>query len=324
MSVVSGKSVLVTGGTGTFGKAFLRRCLDDGVRRIVILSRDELKQAEMRAAFPDPRVRYFIGDVRDQNRVLQALNGVEIVVHAAAMKRIETCEADPWEAVQTNVIGTHNVADAAIHAGVEKAVLLSTDKAPAAHTLYGVTKLAAERLWLASNVYAAGHRTTLSATRYGNVLGSRGSVLDLFRQQVERGVPATITHLGCTRFWMSIEQAVDLVLVALTNMQGGEVFVGKVPSAPVVTLAKACGASQFSVTGLRPGERLHETLISADEARTTVDAGTHYVIEPESRPWVSVETSRAPVGPPVSAGFTYRSDSNPDQLDADGLRRLVA
>jgi UDP-N-acetylglucosamine 4,6-dehydratase len=304
----------------------VRRALADGVHRIVVFSRDELKQAQMKAEFPDPRVRWFIGDVRDRDRLLQAMSGVQLVVHAAAMKRVEACEADPWEATLTNVVGTHHVATAAIMAGVDRAVMLSTDKAPAAHTLYGATKFAAERLWIASNVYAAGHPTRLSATRYGNVLGSRGSVLGLFRSQRDAGLPLSLTCESATRFWMTIEQAVDLVLLAFRNMRGGEVYVPKIGSASVLDLARAVVGPQLYEpghieTGLRPGERLHETLISSDEARTTYDAGTHYVIEPEAVTWRAPSSTSLPR---VAPDFAYRSDTNGRQLSVDELRALVA
>jgi UDP-N-acetylglucosamine 4,6-dehydratase len=268
------------------------------------------------------------------------MNGVHLVVHAAAMKRVEACEADPWEATLTNVIGTHHVASAAILAGVHNAVFLSTDKAPAAHTLYGATKFTAERLWIASNVYAAGHATKLSATRYGNVLGSRGSVLGIFKGQRDRNLPLTISCENATRFWMTIDQAVDLVLLAFREMKGGEVFIPKVGSAIVLDLARAVvGPGLYEPghveTGLGPGERMHETLISSEESRTTYDAGTHYIIEPESATWRLPNTANGtrpwwesppsmPCYPSVPADFSYRSDTNPMQLSVDELRELVA
>jgi UDP-N-acetylglucosamine 4,6-dehydratase len=249
------------------------------------------------------------------------MSGVHFVVHAAALKRIEVCESDPWEATLTNVIGTHHVASAAILAGVHRAVLLSTDKAPSAHTLYGATKFCAERLWLASNVYAAGHATKLAASRYGNVLNSRGSVVHLWREQAQRGEPLTVTDQRCTRFWLTLEQAVDLVLLALREMQGGEVYVPKCPSSPVAhlaaTLSNGVGAK---IVGLRPGERLHETLISSDESRTTYDRGSHYVIAPDSPSW-GPYVSR---GQLVDDGFVYRSDTNSQRVSVDELRALVA
>lgn len=325
-SPVAGKSVLVTGGTGSFGRAFVRRCLDDGASRVAILSRDELKQSEFARDFSDPRVRCLIGDVRDRDRLALAFRGVDVLVHAAAMKRIEVCEDHPWEAVETNVVGTQNVAQAAIWAGIERAVFLSTDKAPVAATAYGMTKAVAERLWIQSNVYRGQGGTILAATRYGNVIGSRGSVLDIFRAQAEAGVPMRVTDQRCSRFWMTIDDAVDLVMLALREMRGGEVFVPRIGSAPVLTLAAAVasrvgGSVGFEEIGLRPSERLHETLVAEDEARNTYDAGTHYVIEPDHRSWGTVEPLPYPK---VALNFSYRSDTNPLQLDAAGIERLVA
>lgn len=324
------RSVLVTGGTGSFGNAFVRRALDDGAARVAVFSRDELKQAHMRAAFAnDERLRFFLGDVRDAERVRWAMAGVDIVIHAAAMKRIEACEADPLEAIDTNIDGTRNVALTAIDEGVGRAVLLSTDKAPLASTLYGMTKAVAERLWIQSNVFAAGTSTKLSATRYGNVLGSRGSVLDLWRAQYAAGEPITITDARMSRFWMRMSEAVDLVVLALEEMRGGEIFVPLVGAAPILDLARAVVEAHGTYlpghicTGLRPGERLHETLISADEAANTYDRGGHYRIEPASCSW---NEDRDPQGNSalVEAGFAYTSDTNPEQFTVEELRRLIA
>lgn len=321
VSQLAGKSVLITGATGSFGNAFVQRALDDGAKRVVCFSRDELKQSEMAKKFSDPRTRFFLGDVRDLQRITQAMRGCDIVVHAAAMKRIEQCEADPWEATLTNVIGTHNVAEAAIANGVSHAVFLSTDKAPAAHTLYGATKFCAERLWIQSNVLSAGGPTRFAAVRYGNVLGSRGSVLDVFKKQAESGT-VTVTDPSMTRFWMQLADAVNLVCLAITKMRGGEVFVGRVPSAPLLTLVEAVAPdAKMAVTGLRSNERLHETLISSDEAPYTYQAPGFYVIEPATRTWGTV--SALPY-PKVPADFTYRSDTNPYQLSVSEMRQLVA
>jgi UDP-N-acetylglucosamine 4,6-dehydratase len=280
----------------------------------------------MRQRFPDDRMRWFIGDVRDQQRLEQAMRNVQVVVHAAAMKRIETCEEQPEEAIRTNVLGTLNVAKAAIGAGVEQAVALSTDKAPQAATLYGATKFCAERLWCQSNVLAAGTPTRLSAVRYGNVLGSRGSVLDIFRQQKALGQPIRVTSEHATRFWMRIEDAVDLVLIALTHMVGGDTFIPKIGSASVLDLARAVVGPELYApghveTGLRGAEKLHEVLFSTDEAPRTYEAGTFYVIEPEGRSWGDVAPLRYPK---VSTGFEYRSDTNAQQLSVEQLRELIA
>ena len=316
--ILAGKNILLTGGTGSFGTAFARHCLNEGAQRLVIFSRDELKQAQMRAAFhDDPRLRFFIGDVRDAERVELAVRGCDTVIHAAAMKRIETCEADPGEACKTNIAGSKNVAMAAIYAGVRRAVFLSTDKAPNAHTLYGMTKAVAERYWTRANVFASGTPTRLACTRYGNVLGSRGSVLDLWRQQYAAGEPITITDEAATRFWMPIADAVALVIAALEEMRGGEIFIPRVGSASVLGLARAVVerdgqpyAPGHVVTGLRAGERLHETLISEDEARHTIEQNGRYVILPEDPTWGDA-VRPLPDTPPITS---YRSDTNPHQL----------
>lgn len=340
MSVLAGKNLLVTGGTGSFARAFVRRALDEGAKRVVIYSRDELKQAQVRAEFGnDPALRWFIGDVRSYDRLLQAMNGVEVVIHSAAMKRIEVCEEQPDEAIATNITGTQNVARACIRAGVAKALVLSTDKAPCAHTLYGMTKAVAERSWVQSNVYAAGGPTKLSATRYGNVLGSRGSVLDVWRKQFAANEPLTITSERATRFWMTIGDAVDLVLLALAQMQGGDVFVPKVGSSSVLDLARAVveiDGTPYTpghvVTGLRPGERLHETLISEEEGPSTFDYGTHYVIESESPTWSTgsaltrmyARMEHDPNSRPVRCSAAYRSDSNRQCLTVEELQAMIA
>lgn len=325
MPLLTNRSILISGGTGSFGNAFARHALEQGARRVVIFSRDELKQSQMRSALPDERLRFFVGDIRDRARLDLALRGIDTVVHAAAMKRIETCEADPGEAIDTNILGTRNVALASIHAGVRRAVFLSTDKAPVAHTLYGMTKAVAERTWLQSNVFAAGTPTRLCATRYGDVIGSRGSVLDLWRAQFAAGQPLTITSEAATRFWMTLDEAVNLVAMALTEMRGGEIFVPRVGSAPILDLARAVaeGSGTYApghvVVGLRPGERLHETLVSTDEAPHTIERAGHYVIRPEHVTWGD------PVLPGVTMpeGFSYRSDTNSHRLDVQDLRRMI-
>jgi UDP-N-acetylglucosamine 4,6-dehydratase len=325
-SPLAGTRILVTGGTGAFGRAFVRRALDAGAARVAILSRDEAKQAALKATLTDPRLRWFVGDIRDAERVRLAMHGIDTVVHAAAMKRIETCEADPLEAVKSNITGTWNVAQACMDAGVSRAVLLSTDKAAAPNTHYGATKMAAERLWNAANVYAAGTPTRFAATRYGNVLGSTGSVIPVWRAQLARGEALTITDPRMTRFWMPMRDAVALVVTALAEMRGGEVFVPRLGAASVLTLAKATIGEAYHrhpaprTIGLRPGEKLHEMLISADEARQTYDALTHYVIEPAERTWADL--------PPlawrkVAEGFTLASDTCPVQLGFDDLATML-
>lgn len=320
-------SWLITGGTGSFGQAFTRHLLaQPDTKRVVILSRDEAKQAAMAADLKDDRLRFFIGSVTDGERMELAMRGVDHVVHAAALKRVETCEANPHEANTINTDGTRIVALAALRAGVKRAVFLSTDKAVMPNTLYGTTKLAAERLWTASNVYAAGTSTRFSATRYGNVLGSRGSVLGTWRSQYAQGVPLTVTDERCTRFWMTMQNAVDLVALAFMEMRGGEVFIPKVGASAVLDLARAIVevdgtyAPGHVNTGLRPGEKLHESLVSEDESRSCYDYGTHYRIEPH-RTWednVEHATSK------VEDGWVYRSDTNPLRLTVEQLRRMVA
>lgn len=321
-------SWLISGGCGSFGQAFTRHLLaQPDTSRVVIISRDEAKQAYMAAEIPDERLRFFIGSVTDQERMELAMRGVDNVVHAAALKRVETCEANPHEAHQINTVGSQVVALAALRAGVKRAVFLSTDKAVAPNTLYGATKLAAERLWTASNVYAAGTDTRFSATRYGNVLGSRGSVLGLWRGQFQRGEPLTVTDERCTRFWMTMQNAVDLVALAFREMRGGEVFIPKVGASSILDLARAVVEVDGTYkpghvcTGLRPGEKLHESLVGEDEARSCWDYGTHYRLEP-ARSWESV-TGWARLGTRVADGWTYRSDTT-TRLTVEQLRRMIA
>jgi UDP-N-acetylglucosamine 4,6-dehydratase len=318
---LTNRSVLVTGGTGSFGKVYVRHALESGARRIAVFSRDEDKQETFRRELDaGDRVRWLIGSVTNLERLMDAMRGVELVVHAAALKQVPTAELHPWEATDTNITGSRNVARAAIHAGVLRAVFLSTDKAAGPNTLYGGTKFVAEREWIRSNVYAAGTPTRLMATRYGNVLGSRGSVVPLFRQQAQTG-QLTITHPDMTRFWMRIDQAVELVNLALACGRGGEVFIPKVPAANILTLAHAVAPNvPLTVTGIRRGEKLHETLITADEARDCWEHDGHYHLEPD-RTW---EYLPPPDGTPVAPDFEYRSDTNPQQLTVEELRDLLA
>jgi UDP-N-acetylglucosamine 4,6-dehydratase len=266
------KNILVTGGTGSFGKKFVEIMLKEyHPARLIVYSRDELKQHEMRmAGYKDPNLRYFIGDVRDLPRLRRAFNGVDIVVHAAALKQVPACEYNPMEAIKTNILGSSNVVDAALDAGVKKVLALSTDKAVNPVNLYGATKLAAEKLMVQSNAYAGGMKTRFSCVRYGNVVGSRGSVVPLFIKQRETG-EITLTDERMTRFWISLDQGVRFVIRCIEQMYGGEVFVPKIPSMRMVDLAKALAPdADIRIIGIRPGEKLHEVLISEDEARTTV------------------------------------------------------
>lgn len=313
-------SWLITGGSGSFGKAFAKRLLADGASRVVILSRDELKQAEMAAEFNDPRLRFFIGSVCDAERVERAMHGVDHVVHAAAMKRVEACEKNPHEAGQVNAIGASVVSLMAIKAGIKKAVMLSTDKSVAANTFYGITKAYGEQTWCKNNVYAAGQVTRLSAVRYGNVIGSRGSVLHAWKAQAAKGGPLVVRAPEATRFWMTMDQAVGLVQLAFDYMRGGEIFLPVISGTTVGEFANIVAPGvPWDVQGLGPGEKMHEALISEDEVRHTYDHGDHYRIEPEDRPW---SDALPVIAPRVPEGFTYRSDTC--RMGADVLQRLVA
>lgn len=320
--VLSHSTVLVTGGTGSFGGAFIERLLTESECVVRVFSRDELKQSELAARFGhNPRLRFFIGDVRDRSRLDRAMVGADLVVHAAAMKQVPACEYNPFEAVQTNIIGTQNVIDAAIDARVGKVVALSTDKAVNPVNLYGATKLCEEKLIVQGNAYASHGSTRFSCVRYGNVVGSRGSVVPLFRQQVAQG-RLTITDERMTRFWITLPQAVDLVLLAVDSMVGGEVFVPKIPSMRVTDLAEALAPGlPVDVIGIRPGEKLHEGLLTPDEARRTVDTGEVYVVLPE-RPWWTDDAGWHDATP-VDPGFVYTSDNNDWWLTADELRSLL-
>jgi UDP-N-acetylglucosamine 4,6-dehydratase/5-epimerase len=274
--------ILVTGGTGSFGKKFLEVMLQEfHPKKLIVYSRDELKQHEMRVSgFDHPSLRYFIGDVRDRDRLLRAMHGVDVVVHAAALKQVPACEYNPMEAIKTNIIGTSNVVEAALDAGVKKVMALSTDKAVNPVNLYGATKLAAEKLVVQSNSYAGANVTRYACVRYGNVVGSRGSVVPVFLVQRKSG-KITITDERMTRFWLSLEQGVHFVIRCIEQMHGGEVFVPKIPSMKVADLARAIAPqASMEIVGIRPGEKLHEVLISEDEARTTVELKDMYVVQP--------------------------------------------
>lgn len=278
----------------------------------------------MKARMNDPRLRFLIGDVRDAQRMADACRGIDIVIHAAALKRVEVCEADPNEAIATNVIGTQNVARACIERSVHRCVFLSTDKAAAPNTLYGSTKLVAERVWNGANIYSAGTHTRFSTTRYGNVLGSTGSVVPIWRAQASSG-RISITNRSMTRFFMSMNEAVDLVILALREMRGGEIFVPKIGSASILTLAQAVVPEfvEREEIGIRPGEKMHECLITEDEARQTYDRGTYYVIEPYERTWGTV--GRLLDRDRVREDFDYRSDNNASRLAPHELReKMVA
>jgi len=319
---MSSKKILITGGTGSFGKAFTRYALEHLKPNVIrIFSRDELKQAEMRQEFEDhPSLRFFIGDIRDADRIERALRGVDIVIHAAAMKRIEVCEYNPFEAVKTNIIGTQNVIDKSIDCGVERLISLSTDKAANPVNLYGATKLCQEKIVVQSNSYVGPRKTRLSCVRYGNVIGSRGSVVQLFQKQIENG-ELQITDDRMTRFWITIPQAIRFVETSLSMMQGGEIFVPKLPSMHITELTKALyPKAKIKMIGIRPGEKLHEMMITEDESRHTIELEDRFVINPEFS-WWSSEFHQP--GKPVPKNFIYSSDRNDDWLTGDRLLAMV-
>jgi len=318
------KVILVTGGTGSFGKKFVEIMLNVyHPAKIIVYSRDELKQHEMRVGgYDHPSLRYFIGDIRDQQRLRRALNGVDIVVHAAALKQVPACEYNPMEAIKTNILGSSNVIDASLDAGVEKVLALSTDKAVNPVNLYGATKLAAEKLFVQSNAYAGGTATRFSCVRYGNVVGSRGSVVPIFLKQRAAG-KVSITDERMTRFWISLEQGVRFVIRCIEQMHGGEVFVPKIPSMTVVDLAHAIAPqAEVNVIGIRPGEKLHEMLISEDEARTTVELDDMFVVQPAEALWFGHEWEKR--GKLLQDSFSYASNDNPDWLTIEKIRDIVA
>ena len=315
------RSILVTGGTGSFGTRFVETMLKEHQpRRLVVFSRDELKQSEMQARLRHPALRFFLGDVRDRARLVRAMHDVDVVVHAAALKQIPACEYNPFEAIQTNVIGAQNVIDAAIESGVQRVMALSTDKAVNPINLYGATKLCAEKLFVQANTFGFPRRTRFACVRYGNVIGSRGSVIPLFQQQRASG-RVQVTDPKMTRFWITLEQGVDLVVRGLEGMRGGEIFVPKIPSMRILDLVEAVApgcAADF--IGIRPGEKLHEMLISEDEARQAVELESMYVIEPTMPTWAYQRWSG---GGRLPEGFSYSSGTNDRFLTPDELRGLV-
>jgi len=316
--------VLVTGGTGSFGRRFVRHVLAHGrPRKLIVFSRDELKQHEMRAHFPDSPsgpMRYFLGDVRDRERLYRALADVDVVVHAAALKQVPACEYNPFEAVQTNVIGAQNIIDAAVDRGVKKVLAISTDKAVNPANLYGATKLCAEKLFVHANAYAGEGGTIFAAARYGNVVGSRGSVIPLFRDQRATG-RVTVTDPRMTRFWITLSQGVEFVLQCIERMRGGEVFVPKIPSTTIMDLVRVVAPDcEVDEIGIRPGEKVHEVLVSLDEARHAVETEDSYVILP---PYLGHDGSGLEHAKTLPEGFRYSSESNAQWLSEDELARLI-
>ena len=327
-SILNGRRLMITGGTGSFGRACTRLILDHcDPQRLVIFSRDELKQYEMEQEFSThPKagcLRFFIGDVRDPLRVEMALRDVDFVIHAAALKQVPTAEYNPFECIHTNVLGAENVVRACLRAGVSHVVALSTDKAASPLNLYGASKLASDKIFVAANSLAGRDGTRFAVVRYGNVIGSRGSVVPFFRRLIaENARTLPITDERMTRFWITLEHGVSFVISCLHSMRGGEIFVPKIPSSTIVDLAKALAPDMpRSVIGIRPGEKLHEVMITEDDARNTVDLGDRYVIEPVFKFWdrdgYKSDTRR------MHDGFCYSSDGNPDQLDVESLRALL-
>ncbi|MBC6989187.1 MULTISPECIES: UDP-N-acetylglucosamine 4,6-dehydratase (inverting) [Hymenobacter] len=322
------KSILVTGGTGSFGKQFVQTVFEQfpQVKRLVIYSRDELKQYEMSQVFPHakyPAIRYFIGDVRDGERLKRACEGVDILVHAAALKQVPAAEYNPMECIKTNIFGAENVINAALDCGVKDVVALSTDKAAAPINLYGATKLCSDKLFVAANNMKGRRDLRFSVVRYGNVIGSRGSVVPFFLQRRHSGV-LPITHPDMTRFNISLEQGVDLVLYALENAWGGEIFVPKIPSYKITEVAKAIGPDcRQEIVGIRPGEKLHEEMITETDALSTVELDKYYVILPYTPQWDTEKFIQHFGGKRVAAGFHYDSANNDEWLDAEQIREEI-
>lgn len=322
------KSILITGGTGSFGKAFVRHVLTryPEVKRLVVFSRDELKQFEMAQEFPVeryPELRYFIGDIRDRNRLRRALQGIDTVVHAAALKQVPAAEYNPMEFIHTNILGAENLLEACMDCGVRSVVALSTDKAAAPINLYGATKLCSDKLFVAANNYAGSDEQRFSVVRYGNVMGSRGSVIPFFLEKAKHGV-LPITHPEMTRFSITLEEGVQMVLWAIENALGGEIFVPKIASYRITDVAEAIGPSCAKpIVGVRPGEKLHEEMITESDSLQTIDIGPYYVILPTSG-WLTFERyCQHRSAERVSAGFAYHSGRNPDFLSVEQIRDLI-
>jgi UDP-N-acetylglucosamine 4,6-dehydratase len=317
----TGLTVLLTGGTGSFGRKFAEIILQEhDLKKLIIFSRDELKQHEMRGTFNDPRLRYFIGDIRDKERLHRAVHDVDVIVHAAALKQVPSCEYNPFEAVKTNILGASNIINVAIDASVKKVMALSTDKAVNPINLYGATKLVAEKLFVQGNAYAGARGTRFSCVRYGNVVGSRGSVIPVFQQQRATG-KITLTDERMTRFWITLDQGVRFVIRCMGLMRGGEVFVPKIPSMRLVDLAEVVAPEcEREVIGIRPGEKLHEVLVSRDESRYTLEFDDMYLIQPV-HPWW--ETKQYPGAQPMEEGTKFSSDGNSWWLSRDDLCRII-
>lgn len=322
--MIDNKVILITGGTGSFGKKFTKFVLNNfQPKKLIIFSRDEFKQFEMSKQYSDQDlpIRYFLGDIRDKERLKTAFDGVDYVIHAAALKQVPALEYNPFEAVKTNILGAQNIIEAAVEKGVEKVIALSSDKAVSPVNLYGATKLAMEKVLIAANAYVAGHKTSFSAVRYGNVVGSRGSVIPYFAKLVNEGInELPITDERMTRFWLTLEQGVDLVYKALSNSTGGEIFIPKISSMKIVDIAKAFSKNgSYKIIGIRPGEKIHETLIQSDEGRNTIDMEDHYVILPQFGSYNEKykNAKKAPLN------FVYSSDTNDEWLTEKELHNMI-
>ena len=319
--MLKNKTVLVTGGTGSFGKSCIRRILqDDQIDKVIIFSRDELKQFEMQSIFKSPKLRYFLGDVRDFQRLKQATDGVDVIIHAAAIKQIPAAEYNPMEAIKTNIIGAENIVNVAIANGVEKVLALSTDKAANPANLYGATKLCSDKLMVAGNILAGKHPTRFAVVRYGNVLGSRGSVIPFFQEQQKLGV-LPITDIRMTRFWLTIEEGVQFVLDSLERMQGGEIFVPKIPSFKVIDVAKVVAPdTPTKIIGIRPGEKLHEVMITEDDSNFTVEFEKYYAI---LAPFLIESNFYSKNGSKVPFGFSFTSENNKYWHSVESFRAVL-
>jgi UDP-N-acetylglucosamine 4,6-dehydratase len=325
--MLDNKNILVTGGTGSFGKKLIATIFEKyKPKQVIVFSRDELKQFEMRDTFPTEKfpIKYFIGDVRDRERLYRVTYGMDFIVHAAAMKQVPTAEYNPFEAVKTNINGAQNVIEAALENGVKRVVALSTDKACSPINLYGATKLTSDKLFAAANHWQGSHQVAFSVVRYGNVVGSRGSVIPFFIKKKAEGV-LPITHESMTRFWITLEQGVEFVLNCLQQMHGGELFVPKIPSMNIMDLAKAIAPeAKTEIIGIRPGEKIHEVMISSDDALNTLEFESHYVIQPAHPWWDNLKYIKIKGGKEVENDFVYSSDNNSDWLSVDRLKQYIA
>ena len=317
----NGKSILITGGTGSFGNKFVETVLKSySPKRLIVFSRDELKQYEMQKKFENESLRFFIGDVRDQSRLHRALQGVDIVVHAAALKQVPVCEYNPFEAVSTNIIGAENIINESIDHGIEKVIALSTDKAANPVNLYGATKLCSDKLFVAGNSYSGSKKTRFSVVRYGNVFGSRGSVVPFFKEERKKGV-IPITDERMTRFWITLQQGVDFVIDCFDTMAGGEIFVPKIPSMKVTDLAEAIAPGcRHEMIGIRPGEKMHETMVPQDDAHRTLEFDEYFIIQPDFTWWPRDHHKN---GTKLPDGFSYSSDNNDRWLSIEELRKMA-